>query len=176
VFAGLATLGNVLDVKALAPLLGIPTIWVSAAVKALAPIALVLAFELLMSMVKAEIKRANVTASIDDLAAQRDTLTSTITDLESQAGTLAGKVEALKAELAGLRKEKRESYTSVSDDTKAAALAILRERSGISGAELGRTLGKSESLGRKLRRELLPQVNGSGNHNGNGAGKGDTSS
>jgi hypothetical protein len=77
---------------------------------------------------------------------------------------------ALKAQIAELRKEKRRSYATVGDDTKDAALEILAERPGISGAELGRTLGKSESLGRKLRRELLPIVNGAGTGLANGTG------
>ncbi|HEX9925323.1 MAG TPA: DUF2637 domain-containing protein [Anaerolineae bacterium] len=161
-FAGLATAGNVLDIEAMAAALGIPPIIIAAAVKALAPVALVLAFELLMSMLKAEIKRADVTASINDLADQRDTLTGTIADLETEAGTLAGKVGALRAELGALRKEKKQTYTGASDETKAEAAEIVRNVPHISGAELGRRLGKSERLGRRLKKELEPVVN----HNG----------
>jgi hypothetical protein len=59
-----------------------------------------------------------------------------------------------------LRKEKR-AYTEVSDDTRTKALDILSKRPDISGADLGRALGRSESLGGKLKRELLA-VNGNG--------------
>lgn len=43
-------------------------------------------------------------------------------------------------------------------NTKDKALAILRERSDVSGAELGRMLGRSGRLGRKLKTELLPLI------------------
>lgn len=38
------------------------------------------------------------------------------------------------------------------------AKAILAERPGITGSELGRLLGRSERLGRNLKAELIPQV------------------
>lgn len=160
VFAGLATAGNVLDVEAMAVLLGIPAIWISAAVKALAPVALVLAFELLMSMVKAEIKRAAVVESLAALTADCERLT-----VESER--LTGRRDSLKEELAALKAEKRTvAYTAIGDDTRAAATEILSTRVEISGAELGRMLGKSATTGRRLKKELLAEIN----HNGNGAG------
>lgn len=42
------------------------------------------------------------------------------------------------------------------------AREILAERSGISGSELGRLLGKSDSLGRKLKREITAEMGGNG--------------
>lgn len=45
------------------------------------------------------------------------------------------------------------TYGEISDTTKDLAWAILAERPGIPGAELGRELGKSDSLGRRLKRE-----------------------
>lgn len=45
-------------------------------------------------------------------------------------------------------------YAGTSVKTKDRAVAILAEHSDISGAELGRRLGKSGSLGRRLKREL----------------------
>jgi hypothetical protein len=49
-------------------------------------------------------------------------------------------------------------YMAANEDTKSRARAILAERPGISGSELGRQLGRSERLGRKLRAELLPEL------------------
>lgn len=57
-------------------------------------------------------------------------------------------------------------HAFTTDITRQRAAAILTERSDISGAELGRILGKSERTGRYLKTELLPELNG--NHNGNG--------
>lgn len=51
-FSGVSVLANILDVTPL----GIPSVVIAAGVKALAPVALVLAFELLMTMVRAEIR------------------------------------------------------------------------------------------------------------------------
>lgn len=46
--------------------------------------------------------------------------------------------------------------TLTSGNTKEKALNILAQRPDITGADLGRELGRSESLGRKLKAELLP--------------------
>ncbi|MBE7467638.1 MAG: DUF2637 domain-containing protein [Anaerolineales bacterium] len=69
-YAGLATVGNVLDVSGL----GIPGVVIAGAVKALAPVSLVLAFELLMAMIRAELKRANVLKSIADLKTEAEAM------------------------------------------------------------------------------------------------------
>jgi hypothetical protein len=57
-----------------------------------------------------------------------------------------------------------------SNSTKARAAEILAQRPDISGAELARELGKSDSLGRKLKAELLPflSIDDSTSTNGNG--------
>jgi hypothetical protein len=55
-------------------------------------------------------------------------------------------------------------YTETSKKTKERARAILEERPGISGSELGRQLGRSERLGRKLKAEILPVISGNGTH------------
>jgi len=53
--------------------------------------------------------------------------------------------------------------------TRDRAREILAVRPGISGSELGRTLGKDESLGRRLKRELVPEpVTATGHANGAG--------
>ena len=59
------------------------------------------------------------------------------------------------------------AYAATSDDTKARAAAILAERPDVSGSELGRLLGRSERLGRKLKAELLPEL---AHTSGNGRG------
>jgi len=86
-----------------------------------------------------------------------------VSRLSAEIDTLTGKRDQVKAELSDLRKEKRQNFTAIGDDTRDQATAILAERPGITGADLGRELGKSESLGRKLKRELSPGVSGNGN-------------
>jgi hypothetical protein len=154
VFASLATLGNVMDVSHL----GLPSVAVAACVKALAPIALVLAFELLMSMVRAEIKRSAVIASIADLDRTR-------TEIHVEIDKLAATRERVAQQVRGLKRDKKQHYAGIGEATRERAAAILAEQPSISGAELGRLLGKSDSTGRKLRRELLganPTPNGHG--------------
>ena len=48
------------------------------------------------------------------------------------------------------------------DGTKGRAAAILAEQPEISGSELGRQLGRSPRLGRKLKAELVPELSGNG--------------
>lgn len=57
-------------------------------------------------------------------------------------------------------------WPEVSGKTRNRAMAILAERSDISGAELGRQIGRSDRTGRKLKAELLPLVS-EDNQNGN---------
>lgn len=121
-FAILATAGNVLEVTRL----GISPVIVSAAVKALAPIALVLSFELLMSMIKAEVSRNTVSHSLAELNRQREVVAAELrreqADFERQCEQLSAQVsrlqadhdkshdtlKTLKLELSELRKEKRQ--------------------------------------------------------------------
>lgn len=62
----------------------------------------------------------------------------------------------------------RQKATKASDKTLDRARQILASDPTISGGELGRKLGKSESRGRQLRAEILPTiqepVNGNGAH------------
>lgn len=55
-----------------------------------------------------------------------------------------------------------EAAWSTGGKTRERAAAILAERSGISGAELGRLLGRSERLGRMLKAEIAGDGNGRG--------------
>lgn len=141
-FASLAVLGNVLDVANL----GLPVPVISAGVRALAPIALVLAFELLMSMTRAEVKRSAVIESLGSLAQRQQALSNNVGKLEAAE-------ERLQESLRGLRKEKR-SFTTISDETRSQAQELLTQEPEITGAELARRLGKSPSTGRRLRREI----------------------
>ncbi len=95
IFATLATLANILDVTSL----GIPSLIVSASVKALAPIALVLSFELLMTMIKAEVKRTNAIKTIAELDTQLEQKQQQVnTKLEQMLTTLHNRFKQISAE------------------------------------------------------------------------------
>lgn len=58
-----------------------------------------------------------------------------------------------------------EKAAMITGNTRDQAAAILEDHSAISGAELGRRLGKSERLGRMLKQEFVAAQNGrNGNH------------
>lgn len=133
-----------------------PTTLLARSIFALPPLVVFLAFELLMKQTGAMVKRQGATESIETLAAEAVTKRAEVDVLGADIDNLTGRRDALKAELATLRKEKRSTVPATSDATRERAIEILRDVPGISGAELGRELGRSESLGRKLKRELLP--------------------
>jgi hypothetical protein len=58
--------------------------------------------------------------------------------------------------------DNRQAETGNGNDTRQVAAAILAAMPEITGAELGRQLGKSERLGRMLRSELVAGGNGNG--------------
>lgn len=151
-YAGVTITGNVLHA---------PATYVGWFIAALPPLSLVLATETLRSVVKMSVERGALLASIADLSKEQQ-------QLAKQTAALSAKIADEQQQLVALKNERY----GTTDDTKSAARAILAERSDISGAELGRLLGKSDSLGRQLKRELLPvagNVNGNNNHqNGNG--------
>ncbi len=145
---------------------------IARAVALLPPAVVFLAFELLMAQVKATAKRSGAILSLTDLIKQTQDARTIVAGLSEEVATLTTKRDTLRADVLTLRKE-RNTYTATSDETKAAALEILRNvapGNDISGAELGRLLGKSGTLGRKLKAELMPVVagDGNGNHNHNG--------
>lgn len=143
--------------------------WAAAIV---APAGLLLTTEALRHLARTIIERAAHVASLAELTAQKTELQSELERLASQLERDSARATELKTELAELRRDKKQStYTGISDETKQQAAAILSERSDITGAELGRLLGKSDTTGRRLKAELLPVVAGEQNHNGhNGAG------
>lgn len=166
-FSGLATVANVLDITSL----GIPPVVIGAAVKALAPLALVLAFELLMSMLKAELKRADVAAGIRELLDERDALVVRRDRLTGDVDALTDKVDALKLTLRELRKDKRQltgpgrpAGATIGPARIEEARSILRQRGlEITGAELGRLLGVSKTTGNNIKKQLAPEfTNGKG--------------
>ncbi len=163
-FSGLATVANVLDVTTL----GIPAWMIAASVKALAPVALVLAFELLMGMIRAEIKRAAVLAALADLQTQQAAIIAETEQARQALAQLTGQRDELKAEISQIRSEKRRELkqppTDATQETKDKALAVLRESPQISGADLGRKIGKSPRLGQMLKLELEPVITQNG-HN-----------
>lgn len=155
-----------------------------------APLSLFLATEALRHIAKTFIERAAHVASIADLLAQqaaaraeferlieqdKQNRAERLAELERLASQIErdrAKMAELQTELKTLRADKRQSsYTGISDETRQQAAVILAERSDISGAELGRLIGKSDTTGRRLKAELLPVVAGGQNHNGhNGNG------
>lgn len=149
----LATIGFNLS-HALATPLG----WTVAIV---APVGLLLTTEALRHLAKTIITRQAVTATLAELNGQVDTRRADLTALQNRIETDRAKTVELKTELARLRSEKKtEQFTAIGDDTRTRAIEILTERSDISGAELARLLGRSDTLARRLKRELLPAVNG----------------
>lgn len=89
--------------------------------------------------------------------------------LTAEMEQLTGKIVDLKQEIAHLQKQKRQSQrqapAEVGAETETAARQILAEwvAEGLSdrqinGSELGRRLGKSERLGRDLKKRLLPEI------------------
>jgi Skp family chaperone for outer membrane proteins len=118
-------------------------------------------------------ERERMTANITDereklkaeLATYRKRVTATITALDEKKSTLDTEITDLRRE----GRAQRQTVLTVSGDTRKRARAILTERGDISGAELGRALGKSDSLGRKLKRELWPEISATpGNATDNG--------
>jgi len=96
IFASLATIANVLD----ATTLNISPVAIKATVKALAPVTLVLAFELLMGMLRAEVRRNEKTVAAQTLQEQVANLQQELADLTDQRERLARQIEAKSTVLA----------------------------------------------------------------------------
>lgn len=98
-FASLATLANILD----ASTLDIDPKIIRAGVKALAPITLVLAFELLMGMLRAEVKRKEEVVTIKELAANANELTEEIAGLTGKRDRLQRQIGTLEDAKSGAK-------------------------------------------------------------------------
>lgn len=127
------------------------------------PISVALVTHLLKTVIERSLRRYESVTTLATLAQQRRQAAGTLAALRGEIDQLSDRRAALQAELNTLKQERKAaSYTGIGDATKAAALEILRNDADITGAELGRLLGKSGSTGRKLKRELAPALNGSG--------------
>lgn len=119
------------------------------------PLSVALVTHLLKKVIDRAIRRANETLTLAGLTGQRETLAAEVNKLTAQWERLSSQLDELKT-------DKQAHYTTISDDTRSAALDILRNAPDITGAELARQLDKSASTGRRLRRELLPIVSTNG--------------
>lgn len=133
--------------------------------------------------IKDDSRHAKAVQTLADLAAQTATERAALADLTAKNADLTAKQDALETEIKALQKTRREAKKAVSggtdapattgDEVKEAAYQYLvnahSEGEQPSGAALGRHLDRSESLGRRLKRELWPKiVNGRNGTNGNG--------
>jgi hypothetical protein len=115
------------------------------------PLSIALVTHLLKRTIERTIKRAGAVTTLAELTRQAAEMTQEAAALTRQRDALTVQVDALKAEH---DQAKRNRPAAVTDETRQQAYAILAERSAISGAELGRLLGKSDGLGRRLKREF----------------------
>lgn len=134
-----------------------------------APAGLLLTTEALRHLARGIIERGAAVVTLAELSQQAAQRRADLDRLQTELDTNAAKVAELKTELARLRNERKaEQYQNISNETRQQAMDILTERSDISGAELARLLGKSDTLARRLKRELLPVLNGGNGHHAGG--------
>ncbi|GIK37605.1 MAG: hypothetical protein BroJett011_14380 [Chloroflexota bacterium] len=173
-----ASLSNLLALHPLTPVV------VSGVVGVLPPVAAAFALHLLVSLLRRVLERVSVIAGLAglrdqvnqvsaDLAQAKAEAEAGLNELERQTVDLTAKRNTLQAELAELRKQKRREALIDPDapaqPTEALierARSILAQRSDISGSELGRLLGRSASLGRRLKQQLAPTITTNGNGHG----------
>ena len=150
--------------------------FVAAFVGILPPIAAAFALHLLVRLLRRVLERVRLITGLAELTARRNQLeqeqmTARIEQQQLIAliENLTGQADRLEAELAALRQEKRDlnplkrpAGAATSPAIEAQARAILAERYAagqeLSGAELGRRLGRSDSLGRRLKRKLWAEI------------------
>lgn len=163
-----AGLTNLLTLHSLAPAV------VAGVIGVLPPVAAAFALHLLVRLLRRVLERIGVIAGLTALRDQMSQVSADLTrvkaeaaatrvELERQTADLTAKRNALQAELAELRREKRcealidpDAPAQPSEAIIERARQILAQRSDISGSELGRLLGRSESLGRRLKQQLVP--------------------
>ena len=146
----------------------------------LPPIAAAFALHLLVRLFRRVLERVSVMSSTAALVARRNQLAAELERdrnaaiaerkrLTNLIDDLTVKADALRAELDQLRRGERQlnqpnrpAGAETSSETEARAQAILAERYAAgeepTGAGLGRLLGKSDSLGRRLKRKLWPEI------------------
>jgi len=164
-FTALAILANVMH-AALAWQNGVinnSQLAASVVITPLFPLSVAWVTHMVKSAIMRDVARRGLLARIADLDAEASRLANDRDNLAGEVDNLTGRRDALASELKELRKDKRQAnYTEIGEPTKQAALEVLKREPNITGADLGRELGKSVSTGRKLARELRPQVNGNG--------------
>lgn len=173
-----AGLTNLLTLHPLAPAV------VAGVVGVLPPIAAAFALHLLVRLLRRVLERISVITGLvalreqlgqaaAELARVKAETAATLIELERQMADLAAKRDTLQVELADLRRDKRREVLFDPDAPAQPSTAIierarqiLAQRSDISGSELGRRLGRSESLGRRLKQQLAPlsATNNNGHH------------
>jgi len=153
VFAGLATVANILDVTSL----GLPPVIVAASVKALAPIALVLAFELLMSMLRAEAGRAAAVQSLAEMQADLNRRRSQLDDIIRKTEQQNALLENLKTNVSEARRVANRRSTAEMNQAKQAKIEARRQQvlqmaEEMSRSEMAAALGVSvDTIGRDLK-------------------------
>lgn len=117
---------------------------------------------------QAEAEQAVVQAELNQLAEQRRQLEAAIADLQSKQVELKNDIGR---SIEQKRQEEQQPPAAVSDLVIEQARAILAEWYGQgikpNGSALGRRLGKSDSLGRQLKRRLWPEVVANSHQNDN---------
>lgn len=176
-----ANLDRLLALHPLAPA------FVSAFVGILPPIAAAFALHLLVRLLRRVLERVRLITGLAELTARRNQLEQQHAQRSALIEDLTGQADRLRAELAALRQEQRNlsqarppAEPSSRDEVEGAsqrsqpagavtspaieaqARTILAERYAageeLNGAELGRRLGRSDSLGRRLKRKLWPEI------------------
>lgn len=102
-FAALSVLFNVLHAG---------DTWLARGIAAVPPVALFLSFELLMGQVKHEVRRAGAIATLTELSGRVRTERESLDRLTGELDRLEARRDALKAELSGLRRQKREETSA----------------------------------------------------------------
>lgn len=128
---------------------------VGAVIAASKPVTFFFSFHLLMQMVERYTLRREAANTLEQLTQQIADKRSLDKSLSAQLDDLRGKVEAKEKQLKELHKDiTRARWMVVNESTLDEARQILSERSGVSGSELGRLLGKSASFGRRVKRTI----------------------
>ena len=174
-----ANLDRLLTLHPLGPAL------VSAFVGILPPIAAAFALHLLVRLLRRVLERVRLITALADLIARRNQLEQERATAQTEQQQvvaliedLTGQADHLRAELVALCQEKENlsqtkhstkksrqnrpagATTSPAIETQARAILAERYAAGeeLSGAELGRRLGRSDSLGRRLKRKLWSEI------------------
>jgi len=146
---------------------------IAALVGILPPIAGAFALHLLVRLLRRVLERVSVIAAIGELAAQAQQARQDLRRTTEKLADLQTKRDALARDVDALRKDKRNlkrSFGEVSDEKMVKLRAFLAERSALgdepTGAAVARFINVSDRLGRKLKRELWPEVTDGANGNG----------